>query len=379
MALFILCCCVSFHISKQDRKAYNDLLAKTRTRIAGECDDDATRSGGNPVSGTYHSEYLENGRVCKTTTLLNFTPVENGRGYTIDGSGTDSDGTFSIIEGKLSPSGSAYWVEESGPRLVLTRGRFNCDSSFSGGWTANNGVKSKYRNFQLFQPISGNAVVKESYGDTFFTGAAYKHSEDITAGIVFQYRRNGSLASQSVLISRLSPEGLFADTELEVGMHVLTINNCPVVSTQQAAALVRSAKGLVTILAIRSLGSETRHPDNLIVETAIKETADSKIGVYFSNKALGTVCISRIRADSVFNKTRLAPGMRVISINNSTVTSLEQALVLVSRTPQLVTILAKQETTRAQLPLATATPLNTNDDSQSISFDIPVAPSFVEI
>jgi hypothetical protein len=120
---------------------------------------------------TYVASYEENGKLCYLRTNMVFTSLRStgGRGFAIDGSGSDSDGTCNIIEGRIAPDGQAYWIERQGSRRILSMGFFTTSTKmtsslfhcgidedagtvpefFHGRWRSSNGVAAFYDSFAL--------------------------------------------------------------------------------------------------------------------------------------------------------------------------------------------------------------------------------------
>jgi hypothetical protein len=121
---------------------------------------------------TYVASYQEGGKLCNTHTNMVFTSLRptGGRGFAIDGSGSDSDGTFDIIEGLIAPDGQAYWIEQQGSRQILSTGVFTntakttnsmgvyggidehagtVSAFFKGQWQSSNGFAASYVSYAL--------------------------------------------------------------------------------------------------------------------------------------------------------------------------------------------------------------------------------------
>jgi hypothetical protein len=161
----------------------------------------------------YMASYWEGGRLCYLSTIMVFTSLQptGRRGFAIDGSGSDSDGTCNIIEGRMAPDGQAYWIEQQGSRKILSTGVFTTTAKttsssmtvdsgidedagtapvfFHGQWRSSNGVAAKYINFALDQtnqkqqPVA--VVTTASTTATTATTANTMHQEhDIESGAV---------------------------------------------------------------------------------------------------------------------------------------------------------------------------------------------------
>jgi hypothetical protein len=177
--------------------------------------------------GTYTASYRENGKLCNTRTNMVFTPLRRstggGRGYAIDGSGSDSDGTFDIIEGLMAPDGQAYWIEQQGSRKILSTGFFTTTAAkttssmmtvdggiideyagttvpvfFQGQWQSSNGVAASYDSFTLDTTTNQQqhgAVVEHDIEHGAAGGApaaayafGYSAAEAAAVGVAQQYR-----------------------------------------------------------------------------------------------------------------------------------------------------------------------------------------------
>jgi hypothetical protein len=71
-----------------------------------------------------------------------------------------------------------------------------------------------------------------------------------------------------VVISKITPDSLFASTPLRAGLQVLKVNDCPITDMYEAAGFIGNTSGLVTVLA-------RPHPspspvDNLVVASILK-------------------------------------------------------------------------------------------------------------
>lgn len=114
-------------------------------------------------------------------------------------------------------------------------------------------------------------------------------------------------------VSKIVPGGLASETELRVGMQVLSVNNvnCKDMPVADAAKILLEAEGLVTILAKQPELS----PGALITVSIEKENPDSPLGL-----GLGVlnekVVISSIKYGSAAAKTDLQVGMAVKAVNN---------------------------------------------------------------
>jgi hypothetical protein len=158
---------------------------------------------------TYVASYREGGKLCNLRIKMVFTSLQptGGRGFAIDGSGLDSDGTCNIIEGRMAPDGQAYWIEQQGSRQILSRGVFTTTAKttccmtvrggidedggivpefFHGRWRSSNGVAASYINFTLDQtnqeqqPVAVVTKASTTTAATTATTANTMHQEHDT-------------------------------------------------------------------------------------------------------------------------------------------------------------------------------------------------------
>jgi len=144
-------------------------------------------------------------------------------------------------------------------------------------------------------------------GQSTFTAVAHKSTLQMLCGIGMK-TQNGSLT-----ITSIDPNGLFANSGLEVGMIVKTINNIPVAgkTAAEATQLIKDAVGQVTIVVT---GCESRSYHESITTTVYKPTAHMKCGIGMKTQN-GSLIISSIDPDGLFANTRMKVGMIVKTIN----------------------------------------------------------------
>lgn len=102
--------------------------------------------------GTFDSRYSDRGKTLEAELRLRLTNDGSG-GYTIEGEGSDVDGTTKVTDGYISYSGNAWWLEEtlSGQDAglkILSKGTFDfSNNSFSGTWRSSSKYQGKYVSF----------------------------------------------------------------------------------------------------------------------------------------------------------------------------------------------------------------------------------------
>jgi len=138
-----------------------------------------------------------------------------------------------------------------------------------------------------------------------FTGTAFKESKDSTVGIGFWQAK----PDDPITISKNT--GLFANTDIKVGMEVDSINGTTIDGYTRAKAIsfIKEAEGELTVVGKAVKGGG--------VGIAIKESKDQRAGITLKqDNPADPVTISGLREDGLFAKTDLKVGMQVMSINN---------------------------------------------------------------
>lgn len=146
-----------------------------------------------------------------------------------------------------------------------------------------------------------------------FTGVSFKESKDSTVGISFRQER----PDDPVTISRNT--GLFANTDLKVGMEVESINGATVdgMTRLKAIGMIKEAEGQLAVV-----GKAVKDGAVAIV---FKETRDQKCGISFKQDVRAhPVTVSNIGQDGLFANTDLKVGMQVMSVNNVVVEDLDK-------------------------------------------------------
>lgn len=138
-----------------------------------------------------------------------------------------------------------------------------------------------------------------------------------------------------VVISDLLPDGLFAGTELQIGLRLVCINNAVVqgLTVPGTIALLKQAEGDVVIMAEKV---------GLICVKATKESPTSKIGIGLKDLQ-GSVVVSSITEDSLFAGTNLKVGHKIVTINKASCINLNkmEAIALVKEAKGDITLLVE--------------------------------------
>eukprot|EP00526_Cylindrotheca_closterium_P017177 CAMPEP_0113622500 /NCGR_PEP_ID=MMETSP0017_2-20120614/11532_1 /TAXON_ID=2856 /ORGANISM="Cylindrotheca closterium" /LENGTH=315 /DNA_ID=CAMNT_0000532337 /DNA_START=27 /DNA_END=974 /DNA_ORIENTATION=- /assembly_acc=CAM_ASM_000147 len=179
-----------------------------------------------------------------------------------------------------------------------------------------------------------------------FTGVAFKESKDQTVGIAFRQE----LPDHPVTISKNT--GLFANTDLKVGMEVESINGTVVdgLTRLKAISFIKEAEGKVTVVGKAVKGGA--------IAVVFKESIGQKCGIAFKQDVpTDPVTISRIGEDGLFVKTDLKVGMQVMSVNNVPVEGLDktQAIQFLKDAEGKVVVVGAPPTNKPKPAAAAAT------------------------
>lgn len=139
-----------------------------------------------------------------------------------------------------------------------------------------------------------------------------------------------------IIVSSISPDGLFAGTDLKPGLRLLGVNRTDVegLTKSKAIALFKNAVGPMTVLA-DDIG--------LVSVRVVKDAVDTKLGVAV-NAINNKIIVSSIAGDSLFADTDLKEGMEIVCINNTMVKDMTKVDVisLFKELEGEVTVLAEQ-------------------------------------
>jgi len=148
----------------------------------------------------------------------------------------------------------------------------------------------------------------------------------------------------NIYISYISKDGLFADTELEIGLKAVRVNNREMKGKTALEALeaFKSAPRTVTVFAERA---------GFYTITVVKEHEDDKVGIKLRAKG-ENIYVSSIAEDNVFAKTALEEGFRIISVNERPCRGLSpiEAIQFFAEAGQYVTVFAEDTTMTGLAP-----------------------------
>jgi len=247
----------------------------------------------------------------------------------------------SVVEAKAvkesvdSPVGIS--LKEMGEHFIITGiatdGLFdNDDSPLKVGMAIKsvNGILCDY--LKLYQVImvlknvEGELTVKAEH--VGYYSATVKKTADTKLGIMMIDR------DEQFYITAISDEGLFAGSDLKVGMRIVSINKqpCEGLAMQEVVELCKGPEEELTIMA---------EDPGFISAEVTKESADTKCGISLRNID-GKLIIATINPEGLFASTDLTPGLKVLRINNKEMKdkSVQQALKIIKKAVGPVSILA---------------------------------------
>jgi predicted metalloprotease with PDZ domain len=182
-------------------------------------------------------------------------------------------------------------------------------------------------------PNRGSAL---NYGRAEFISAmVWKETKHTSMGICFRSYSDGSLR-----IAAIDPNGLFAESPLCVGDHVVSINQIGCRGKRYRFAkknLKALASGAITIVVHNKGGNSS------VVESSIsKPTLSSPLGIGF-RKVNGRLCVSSVKSNGVGGGSLLCSGHKIVSINgvDSRFLTAKDAAEFLKRVPHVATFVAQ--------------------------------------
>ncbi len=132
-----------------------------------------------------------------------------------------------------------------------------------------------------------------------------------------------------VAIARVDDKGLLAAAKLQEGQVLVSVNNQPIDSPQEAHQILhRREESLILAVA------ET-------VERVKKDRPDQKIGLSFELDSSDGVVIQRIDSSGLFGSSRLLVGQKIISINGMLPSSVPEAVSILNQAECSIEIKAR--------------------------------------
>lgn len=120
-----------------------------------------------------------------------------------------------------------------------------------------------------------------------------------------------------VYISKISPDGLFANSHLKTGQRVVSIDGSTPLNKNTSIKHLKASSGEIHVLTEDDASIR-------IINVSKGDTNSVGIGLRNNN---GKVVVGTIKEGSIFANTELAPGQRLISINKSSCNGLNQTQV----------------------------------------------------
>jgi predicted metalloprotease with PDZ domain len=203
----------------------------------------------------------------------------------------------------------------------------------------------------------------ESNADvSLVTAMLDKTEKDTRVGLTIVRKFN------KLIITKISEDGLAAESDLLVGMEVLSINNKDVSDMQssEAGALLAEAEGTLTILAKRP----NLPPGSYVTAAINKESSGASLGIKLGVTRSGEVVVKSVTLGSPASFTELEEGMLIKSINNVDTTKMPpRDVALLLKSPENpITILA-QTTTVVAMGRASFTSMRSLTSARSLADD----------
>mmetsp|Transcript_11837 Transcript_11837/g.18180 ORF Transcript_11837/g.18180 Transcript_11837/m.18180 type:complete len:660 (-) Transcript_11837:66-2045(-) len=159
-----------------------------------------------------------------------------------------------------------------------------------------------------------------------FEVKGHKENRDQSTGLVLSFGLENDAGT--VMVKEISPTSLFANTRLKAGDEMLMINSHRVKSPQQAAKIMKSLGGDVTIYV--SEGTRAPGMKYVRVKAGMKKIVNGHVkdsaieDVTFVTQTNGLVRVAQVDPGGVFSKN-LGAGDAVITVNGTLVQNEEEA------------------------------------------------------
>ncbi|KAL3776173.1 hypothetical protein HJC23_000131 [Cyclotella cryptica] len=171
---------------------------------------------------------------------------------------------------------------------------------------------------------------------TILSISSFKEHKDQLSGLVISRD-----AGCEVLVRKISPTSIFAETRLRQGQEILTINNRRVKCPLRATTIVKSIKGEVNFLVsegkkppgTKYVKAKIEKYDRLDsgVDSVSLKSADAQnngLGITLESYGQGLVRVARIDADGVFGSTPLREDDIVVAVNGECAQNLQIVMEL---------------------------------------------------
>lgn len=164
--VFGICFCWRIRKKRQDQALFEETVNKAKDAVMQTSRATLSYERKLPHSGEYSTEYLDRGKKMTGTITLTFTDNQTD-GYSLNGHGSDVDGTTNVEDGFASYNGEAWWKEKnvSGDvgMQVLSTGKFDFEAhTFEGEWQSSTNLNGAYTSFSATNPPPSTSTVVPS-------------------------------------------------------------------------------------------------------------------------------------------------------------------------------------------------------------------------
>lgn len=142
----------------------------------------------------------------------------------------------------------------------------------------------------------------------------------------------------SVVVVRMAKDSLFQDTGLQVGHHIVRLNDQECTSAEETALSLQHAEGKITII------SECGTVTGQVSATCTRESSDQLWGLRFRDTSEKSVIIMNIAKDSVFHDSELQVGYQMITVNGYPCTTASETMEIMKRAGHVLTVVAEPVT-----------------------------------
>ena len=196
-----------------------------------------------------------------------------------------------------------------------------------------------------------------------YVSATVTKTESPTIGMAVKSR------GAKLYITAIGRDGLFANTDLKVGMQVVSVNkqHCGGLRTKEAVALFMDTSQTELVVLAKDPG--------YIAVRVTKERADTPCGVSIKEMN-GDIYVSHIDPEGIFGDTDLTIGLKLVRVNHREFhhgTTVEEALEILQRATGTFTLYAEQAgyyhvTVRKETPMSrVGIKLKSQDDNIFVS------------
>ena len=181
----------------------------------------------------------------------------------------------------------------------------------------------------LFKDTSQQELVVLAKDPGYITVQVLKEYQDTPCGISVKEMNGDNY------VSYIDPKGIFGDTDLKVGLKLVRVKHKELHGKTAAEALeiLQQATGSITIYAEQAGFYHVK---------VFKETPSSKVGIKLRSQD-GNIFVSSLTSDSLFTKTDLKAGFRIISVNGNAFRGMSpiQAIQYFIEAPRVVEVFAE--------------------------------------